>query len=533
MRLYELLKEMYDEDDFNKVFGICPTCKQKKSKCQCELDEGSYGYGAEGKPEWFDRAVALKKANPRITAVEIARQLGIPQSQVLYWLTGVGGSVRMRKRPKDSFPFEPGAFPQGAGNLKYTDGAKPDWYDQALQMAKAGGTFIAISKKLGVSPDNIGKWLIKGRKSRYGKIINPDAVLEPRKIRGKKLDVNLLMDFISTGYTDEDIIELIVDEKGPKIASQVKNMLPILRKKLNPGTQVIDKTATGINNPDISSVVPESRENLDEDIGDDQYPDITQSKKEEIIHAWEYQEDLIDIGNGYQILSGENHGRADNVALLIGPDYKIKDEDTDIEKLLDNNFGIIQGENFADGKKEAFIRPNFDYEWEEANRYPEFKKLGKDGWVELASKGKATTIVSAKDINNTDAADVDSFKTLDPQKQKRATAQLKSGKVEMPIVAVYSDGHKELIGGNTRLTAMMHDKGQATVWQFEVPDEILDENFADGKVKGKSRPGRVKKSGASCDGSVTSLRKKAKDSSGEKSKMYHWCANMKSGKKKK
>ena len=193
--------------------------------------------------------------------------------------------------------------------------------------------------------------------------------------------------------------------------------------------------------------------------------------------------------------------------------------------------GVSALENFADGKKEAFIRPNFDYEWEEANRYPEFKKLGKDGWVELASKGKATTIVSAKDINNTDAADVDSFKTLDPQKQKRATAQLKSGKVEMPIVAVYSDGYKELVGGNTRLTAMMAKNGKATVWQFDVPDEILDENFADGKVKGKSRPGRVKKAGASCKGSVSSLRAKAKKYSGEKSKMYHWCANMKSGKK--
>ena len=60
----------------------------------------------------------------------------------------------------------------------------------------------------------------------------------------------------------------------------------------------------------------------------------------------------------------------------------------------------------------------------------------------------------------------------------------------------------------------------------------VNENFADGKVKGKSRPGRVKKSGASCNGSVTSLRKKAKSAGGEKAKMYHWCANMKSGKKK-
>ena len=63
--------------------------------------------------------------------------------------------------------------------------------------------------------------------------------------------------------------------------------------------------------------------------------------------------------------------------------------------------------------------------------------------------------------------------------------------------------------------------------------EIIAENFADGKVKGKSRPGRVKRAGASCSGSVTSLRKRAKNSSGEKAKMLRWCANMKSGRQKK
>ena len=61
----------------------------------------------------------------------------------------------------------------------------------------------------------------------------------------------------------------------------------------------------------------------------------------------------------------------------------------------------------------------------------------------------------------------------------------------------------------------------------------VGENFQDGKVKGKSRPGRVKRSGASCKGSVTDLRAKAKKYGGEKGKMYHWCANMKSGRKKK
>ena len=65
-------------------------------------------------------------------------------------------------------------------------------------------------------------------------------------------------------------------------------------------------------------------------------------------------------------------------------------------------------------------------------------------------------------------------------------------------------------------------------------DELgLNENFADGKKKGKSRPGRVKRSGASCKGSVTDLRKRAKKYSGERGRMYHWCANMKGGKKKK
>jgi hypothetical protein len=65
-----------------------------------------------------------------------------------------------------------------------------------------------------------------------------------------------------------------------------------------------------------------------------------------------------------------------------------------------------------------------------------------------------------------------------------------------------------------------------------IKDFTLTENFADGKVKGKSRPGRVKRSGASCKGSVTDLRARAKKYGGERGKMYHWCANMKGGKRK-
>lgn len=56
----------------------------------------------------------------------------------------------------------------------------------------------------------------------------------------------------------------------------------------------------------------------------------------------------------------------------------------------------------------------------------------------------------------------------------------------------------------------------------------LDENFADGKKPG--RKGLAKRSGVNCKQSVSKLRTIAKNSSGEKQRMAHWCANMKSGK---
>ena len=59
----------------------------------------------------------------------------------------------------------------------------------------------------------------------------------------------------------------------------------------------------------------------------------------------------------------------------------------------------------------------------------------------------------------------------------------------------------------------------------------VGENFADGKKPG--RKGLAKRSGVNCKASVSSLRKTAKNSSGEKARMAHWCANMKSGKKNK
>jgi hypothetical protein len=85
---------------------------------------------------------------------------------------------------------------------------------------------------------------------------------------------------------------------------------------------------------------------------------------------------------------------------------------------------------------------------------------------------------------------------------------------------------------NTAIDFLKEYEAQAAEYRQQLSDPVA-ENFADDKVKGKSRPGRVKRAGASCNGSVADLRRKAKNAAGERAKMYHWCANMKSGRSKK
>jgi hypothetical protein len=58
-----------------------------------------------------------------------------------------------------------------------------------------------------------------------------------------------------------------------------------------------------------------------------------------------------------------------------------------------------------------------------------------------------------------------------------------------------------------------------------IPQQSMAENFADGKNPG--RKGLAKRMGVDCSKSKTELRKIAKNSTGEKQRMAHFCANMK------
>jgi hypothetical protein len=121
----------------------------------------------------------------------------------------------------------------------------------------------------------------------------------------------------------------------------------------------------------------------------------------------------------------------------------------------------------------------------------------------------------------------DRVMAIDPDHANEYSTQVVD---KRPIVI---DDQGYIIDGNHRAWAAAELMNRDSIAAWAPIKQSMAENFADGKVKGKSRPGRVKRAGASCSGSVTSLRKRAKAASGERAKMYHWCANMKSGKKKK
>lgn len=173
----------------------------------------------------------------------------------------------------------------------------------------------------------------------------------------------------------------------------------------------------------------------------------------------------------------------------------------------------------------------------------ELKRLGykvqdADGYQDAHYDDKATNGEEPPQLKNEGKLGRLKISKMRPVHKKRKFSKLfnqlkRIGEDNLSPITVDKHGH--IVNGHHRYDALrLIGSEYAPVRMIDVHvSETLDENFADGKRKGKSKPGRVKKAGASCNGSVTSLRTKAKKYSGEKAKMYHWCANMKSGRKKK
>jgi hypothetical protein len=109
-----------------------------------------------------------------------------------------------------------------------------------------------------------------------------------------------------------------------------------------------------------------------------------------------------------------------------------------------------------------FTKPNFDYEWEEAERYPKLFP-DKQTWLDAVKSGVEVEVDCGMNIQNTDMCEPDV--DLEPAKVDRVQKMVDSGNIELPIVMKYK-GKYELIGGNTRLVALKKAGLPTKAWVF-------------------------------------------------------------------
>jgi hypothetical protein len=120
-----------------------------------------------------------------------------------------------------------------------------------------------------------------------------------------------------------------------------------------------------------------------------------------------------------------------------------------------------------------YTNPNFNTEWEEAERYSEFVKIGKKGWLKIANQGKPVFFNSIKDkLGNVDL----NFDGLESPKKKRFIDAFKKGIIEMPIAVKFSSNDYDLVAGNTRLSGLIKQGVNPKIWIVDISKQTLNEN---------------------------------------------------------
>jgi len=246
-------------------------------------------------------------------------------------------------------------------------------------------------------------------------------------------------------------------------------------------------------------------------------PELKQNGVLKPLLVWNNNGQLFVIDGNHRFLAYQEAGYRGRVPVQIVPDNMITISDTvpgqqGVAEGLDDNrvsFKVQKGKNKFATTLSMGNNPVGVYQYNAttgrsiAEVYPEFKGKGLGKLLVLHAIYTATQL------------------GLDFQEDESRTSEY-----DNVLDSLSSNGYIVDDDGYWYVT------GEGEQYLKQSLKQDVAENFADGRVKGKSRPGRVKRSGASCDGSVTDLRARANKASGERAKMYHWCANMKSGKKK-
>jgi hypothetical protein len=129
-----------------------------------------------------------------------------------------------------------------------------------------------------------------------------------------------------------------------------------------------------------------------------------------------------------------------------------------------------------------YIKPNFNEEWNEASRYPEFEEMGYEGWLDVAQNNfQITNYEEIKDVLFNINLDYDS---LEDDKKERFEKSFELGEVEIPIVIKFSDDEYDLLGGNTRLAGLIKNNINPKLWVIDLSNDYdYDMNEAE-ELKG-------------------------------------------------
>jgi hypothetical protein len=136
-------------------------------------------------------------------------------------------------------------------------------------------------------------------------------------------------------------------------------------------------------------------------------------------------------------------------------------------------YQIVSGKIQENVQSLKYVEPNFNVEWEEAVRYPEFEEMGKEGWMQKAKQGLPLKYSQIKSILGN--VDLD-FDGLEEPKKQRFTSAFQSGTIEMPIAVKFSDDDYDLVAGNTRLAGLIGNGVDPQIWVVDLSNQQLNEN---------------------------------------------------------
>ena len=231
-------------------------------------------------------------------------------------------------------------------------------------------------------------------------------------------------------------------------------------------------------------------------------------------------------------------GKTSEEAKEMGLDQALKTASDKVIEILKQD--AVQ-ENFADGKNPGRKEIDPDVYEDLSNSIiartarqivPTIRaKSTPEGYVYLSTQDGLSLVIGC----NIAGGSIDI--NIGSQPMETTSSGPHKGAVSKIIEAVYQAAAKQYGAPIKQGTLSIdHDAGHG-VWQhiaqklgLQHDAHMVKENFADGKNPG--RKGLAKRSGVDTKASVSSLRKTAKNSSGEKQRMAHWLANMKSGRAK-